>query len=78
MIKLVEYKVHICAIRVSLKTINLTSRLYDIYIYIYICIYLSQPITLMKILPELQILSMKSFGRSGKKKKENDCQFFIS
>ena len=75
MIKLVEYKVHICAIRVSLKTINLTSRLYDIYIYIYICIYLSQPITLMKILPELQILSMKSLVDLGRKRKKMTVSF---
>ena len=73
MIKLVEYKVHICAIRVSLKTINLTSRLYDIYIYI--CIYLSQPITLMKILPELQILSMKSLVDLGRKRKKMTVSF---
>ena len=71
MIKLVEYKVHICAIRVSLKTINLTSRLYDIYI----CIYLSQPITLMKILPELQILSMKSLVDLGRKRKKMTVSF---
>ena len=73
MIKLVEYKVHICAIRVSLKTINLKSRLYDIYIYI--CIYLSQPITLMKILPELQILSMKSLVDLGRKRKKMTVSF---
>ena len=75
MIKLVEYKVHICAIRVSLKTINLTSRLYDIYIYMYISFstyYTNENFT------RTTNSVNEVFGRSGKKKKENDCQFFIS